>query len=391
MDASLHRSSFTATAASSSRCPEEVSASLEKKLRHCSPAFVLFFASPRYDIPARAAAIDSRFPDAITAGCSTMGEIGPAGLTQGAVSALAVGSPCRAAAVLISRLTDFRFEEGGMLLAELGKQLGRSTSELAPGRHVLVTLTDGMSGLEEILVASLGHHLPAVPLVGGSAGDDFQLRETLVALNGETSSCGAVVVLLEPSVAFMPFHLHHYVPTAGRLVVTSAEPRKRLVRRLNGLPAPVALARLLGIHKSELMANTPEVLGDGDLQLGFRVGDEYYIRSVMTVEEDCLRMGGALEEGAILTVMKAGDLVAETRAGVLRALDDLQAEPAAMLLFNCGGRLWEARAKGVLEEFERAMCPVDCAGFTTYGEQFGALQVNHTLTGLVLGKADGDG
>jgi len=391
VDASLHSSSFTATAASSSRCPEEVSGSLERKLRPCSPALVLFFASPRYDFPALAAAIDGRFPDAITAGCSTMGEIGPAGLTQGAISALAVGSPCRAAAVIIPRLTDFRFEAGGSLLDDLARQLGRKTAELAPGRHILLTLTDGMSGLEEILVASLGHHLPAIPLVGGSAGDDFRLRETLVVLNGQVSSSGAVVLLLEPSTPFLPFHLHHYVPTAGRLVVTSAEPRKRLVRRLNGLPAPEVLAGLLDIPKRELVANAPEVLGDGNLQLGFPVGDDYYIRSVMTVEEDCLRMGGALEEGAILTVMKAGDLVAETRRGVLRALQELQAEPVGMLLFNCGGRLWEARAKGVLDEFERAMCPVDCAGFTTYGEQFGALQVNHTLTGLVLGEADGEG
>jgi hypothetical protein len=104
----------------------------------------------------------------------------------------------------------------------------------------------------------------------------------------------------------------------------------------------------------------------------------------MNIDGSALLMGGAVEAGTILQWMRAGDLIAQTRNGVERALAMLQ-RPAGMLLFNCGGRMWEAVAQDRVPELAAAMQTGRAAGFTTYGEQFGPLQVNHTLTGLVLG------
>ncbi len=47
--------------------------------------------------------------------------------------------------------------------------------------------------------------------------------------------------------------------------------------------------------------------------------------------------------------------------------------------------MWEANTLNVVDELAQAMSPIPAAGFTTYGEQFGPLQVNHTLTGLIFG------
>ena len=82
-------------------------------------------------------------------------------------------------------------------------------------------------------------------------------------------------------------------------------------------------------------------------------------------------------------------MVEETARGVRDALAVIPGEPAALLLFSCGGRLLQARAQGVTEPFCRAMCQIPTAGFTTYGEQYGPMQVNHTLTGAVIGWPDG--
>ena len=60
-----------------------------------------------------------------------------------------------------------------------------------------------------------------------------------------------------------------------------------------------------------------------------------------------------------------------------------------MLAFSCGGRFFEARDRGVLQELDAAIQPLACVGFTTYGEQFGPMQVNHTLTALMLGRPHG--
>ena len=363
----------------------ELAASLERSLSPCAPNLVLFFAHPRHDFAALASSIQRRFPDAISAGCTTMGEIGPEGLTQGAVVGIGLGPPCRAAAVMVPELCAFRFEDGARLASELRAQLGLERGGLVPGRHVLVTLTDGLSGMEEILVASLGASLSMVPLVGGSAADAERFQRTHVSLGGQARVGAAVVLLLEPSVPFHAFQLHHYRPTSGRVVVTRAEPKRRLVMRLNGRPAAHVLAELYGIGLDELRRGGLAELSRHGLQFGFHVGDSYYMRSVMTLQGDDLLLGGAVEEGAILTVMRAGDIVQATLDGVLAAEGALGSAAAVMLAFSCGGRLLEAHTKGVVDQFQAATCRLPCAGFTTYGEQFGPMQVNHTLTALMLG------
>jgi hypothetical protein len=79
--------------------------------------------------------------------------------------------------------------------------------------------------------------------------------------------------------------------------------------------------------------------------------------------------------------------VAVTSSGIAEALSHLS-KPAGMLLFNCGGRMWEATSGSIVDDLAGAMRPIPAAGFTTYGEQYGTLQVNHTLTGLAFGHRD---
>ncbi len=380
--------SFFAIGGHDDGAPGEIAAALERRLSPCEPGAVLYFSHPRHDFGAVAAEIQERFPDALTVGCTTMGEIGPSGLTQGAVVGLALGSPCRAAAVCIPSLCRFRFEDGARLVGELSDQLGLEQGGISASRHVLVTLTDGLSGMEEILVASIGACLPTVPLVGGSAGDGTRFEQTLVAMGGQAHQGAAVVMLLEPAVPFHAFQLHHYRPSAGRVVVTRAEPKRRLVSGLNGRPAAVVLAELFGISVEQLRSGGALETARHGIQFAFHVGGTHYMRSVMTVQDHALLLGGAVEEGSILTVMEAGDIVEATRDGVGAAVKSLAGEPAVMLAFNCGGRLLEAKDRGVLQAFSEATCPHPCVGFTTYGEQFGSMQVNHTLTALLLGWPD---
>jgi hypothetical protein len=158
------------------------------------------------------------------------------------------------------------------------------------------------------------------------------------------------------------------------------------VRRLDGFPATRVLAELLQITESALHADPRAVVERMAPVFGFRAAGTLHLRSVMNIEASALLMGGAVETGTILQRMRAGDLIAHTRSGVCNALAALP-QPAGMLLFNCGGRMWEAIAQDRVAELSAAMQTNMAAGFTTYGEQFGPLQVNHTLTGLVLGRA----
>ena len=366
--------------------PAAVVRALEARLGASAPSLLLYFVSSRADFAGIARAIAERYPGVPSAGCTTCGEVGPAGCTTQGVSLAALRPPARAAVALIEDLSSLRFEQGAEVLARLAAQLELRSFQLHPARHALLTFTDGLSGAEEVLIASLSEHAPGIPLVGGSAGDDFRFVRTFTGAQGKVASNAAAVVLLEPNAPFHPFHLHHYHAHGRDTVVTDAEPGRRIVRRLDGFPATRVLADLLALSESALHADPRAVVERLAPVFGFHAAGTLHLRSVMNIDGSALLMGGAVETGTILQQMRAGDLVAQTRAGVSRALA-LLPQPAGMLLFNCGGRIWEATTQGRIGELAAAMQTDIAAGFTTYGEQFGPLQVNHTLTGLVLGRA----
>jgi len=359
---------------------------LVERLDAPGASVVLAFASSYHDVPYLARRLAQEWPGALTAGCTTMGEVGPMGLTKGGISIVALHPPCRASGILLEHLADFQFEEGRRVVRTLSGALGEDSTTPSPEKHVFVTLTDGLSGMEEILVAALGVYAPGIPLVGGSAGDDFRFQQTWGWFNGEARPGSGVVILLEPNVPFHTFHVHHYMPTDIRVVVTDADPARRTVRELDGWPAAQVMSQILSVPEEVFRDDPAGVAGDRSVTLGFAVTDHFYLRSVMTMQGNALLMGGAVEEGAILRVMQGGDLVERTAAGVREALDSLDGVPDGMLLFNCGGRMFEAEAHGAVQALYQAMCPLPAVGFVTYGEQFGAMQVNHTLTGLVLGR-----
>ncbi|MCB9758924.1 MAG: FIST C-terminal domain-containing protein [Alphaproteobacteria bacterium] len=327
--------------------------------------------------------VAARWPDSLCVGCTTMGEIGPLGLTQGGISALALPPPARAAAVFADSRVGFA--DGERLAEALAGALGHIPAALDPERHVLVTLTDGLSGAEERLVAALGLVLPRVQLIGGSAGDDFRMQRTWVHLNGEARPGAAVVTLLEPGLPMSAFAVHHYQPGERRVVVTAAEPSRRRVLELDGWPAREVMAELLEVPVETLAAH-PELPAERELAFAYAIGDDLFLRSVMHVDGDALVMGGAVEEGVVLRVVHGGDLVEATRAGVQEALARLPGAPGGMLLFSCGGRLRAAQRKKQVEALYEAMAQAPMAGFSTYGEQFGPLQINQTLTGLAIGR-----
>ncbi len=347
------------------------------------PSVLLFFASSRLDFDALADALAARYPRCTVAGCTTAGEIGALGCASQSVSVLALGAPARAHAVVLESQRSLTFERAAAVAANFDR-LVQHEAPTHPAERVILTLTDGLSGSEEHLLAALGAGLPGIPIVGGSAGDDFNFERTRVALNGQVSSGAALVILLEAARPVVTFAEHHYRPEGEPAVVTAADPSTRRVLRVDGRPAREWFLDRLDLDPTMSVEALRAHLEAHPVGFGIRAGDRYYMRGVMSVKEDALLMGGALERGAIIHPMRAGDLIASTRDG-LEAARARVAAPGATLLFNCGGRIWEARAHGLMDELSDALRGERVAGFTTYGEQFGPLVVNHTLTGLVFG------
>ena len=355
-------------------------------LEPVSPKVVLVFHSPRHDPAEMARAAGEAFPDACTAGCTSAGEIGPNAFQRGGMSAIALGGGARGAVSLVPARLDRAPDAAPRLVAGLAAGLGRNPLALSPDRQVFVTLTDGLVGGGEDLLARLGEAAPGMPIVGGSAGDDDRLEQTFVWADGVAASAHAVVLLLEPGAPFTTFALHHFRPTSTRVVVTRASPSLHRVHELDGFPAVQRFASLVGVSAADLDRGALLTL-ELRKQLGFLVGEDLYMRGLLSVDGDDLILGGAVEEGMVLRLAEAGDLVGATRQGVTKAIARLPGRLAAALHFNCVGRLIQCR-EGDLPALHHAASAAPMAGFSTLGEQFGPLQVNYTLAGLLLGEAD---
>jgi hypothetical protein len=352
-----------------------------------SPGLVLYFASSEIDFPTLARELACTFPESLVVGCTTCGEIGPAGCTIGRVSAFALGPQALARAVVFDRMAELKFDHAIAELDALIRAIGKTPDDVRARaeRYVFVSLTDGLSGTEELLLAAIAHASLGVELVGGSAADDFRFTGTAVAVGERVCPGGAALLLVEPHLPFWPFHLHHFVREGSPMVVTEAEPTRRRVSRIDGYPAVSVLARVAGFDEAELRADPAGTLATRPAVFGFMAGPTIFMRSVMNVSEDGLLLGGPLEEGTVIYRMRPGDLIDETRRGIATAMAALE-RPESLLLFNCGGRIWEASSQGRTSELAQAMLPIRGAGFTTYGEQFRAVHLNHTLTGLVFGR-----
>jgi len=375
-----------ATAASRSPDPTQVAAELSTALGECQAVFV--FHAIDYNAQALAEAIRDAFPRACTMGCSSYGEIGPRGMTQGGVSAFGIRAGVRCAARVLS--PEHTFNQGAAVIEDMAQELGTTTAGLSLERHLMVMLADGRSLSEERTVAALAFAAPAIHLVGGSASNNELVGTggeedfTRVFLNGQVHDGAHLVVLLELEIPFQVLHVHHFLPTERRVVITRADPARRRVVELDGWPAGQVIEELYELPPES--AKDRARFTSNPIQLAYIVDDALFIRSVLWEEGEELVMAGAVDEGAVLRKVRGEALVERTRAGIARALEAFPGEPSGMLLFNCVNRLMEATRQSEVDALFDAMAQTPVAGFHTYGEQLDRLHINNTLTGVIFGE-----
>lgn len=338
---------------------------------------VLLFASATHAPDAVAAAIARHLRGMPVIGCTTAGEIGLSGYLDDAI--VAIGLPrshFRAALLGVPDLN--RFQDA----LAVGDVL-RQRSSLANATPTWATefaflLSDGLSMKEDQLVSHLGPALGTTPLFGGSAADGVRFGRTFVYSDGAFRSNTAVLALIRTACRVKVFRFDHLIPTEQRLVVTEADPARRLVRELNAEPAARAYARALGKDPDQLspflFAAHPVVV---------RLGGKHHVCSIQRVEENGdLRFFTAIDEGLVLTLARGQDIAAHLET----ALDELSPgeRPDAIIACECVLRRLEIEETQVKAPMSAILRRHRVAGFHSYGEQFNMLHVNQTFTGAAI-------
>ncbi len=341
-------------------------------------ALVVLFVASSADVQAVVDAAAQAWPDQDVIGCTTAGEIAPgAGYLEDHI--LALGFPSKHFAC---RLLTFDDLSEVNTLATI-RQTVQARTQLVEhgasfGNEFAFLLVDGLSRREDALASALSAGLGNVPMFGGSAGDGTRFDRSLVFARGKVRENAAVLALLRTNCALKVFSLNHFSPTQRRMVVTAAEPSQRLVQEINAEPAARELARILGKSPEQVdtftFAENPMVV---------RFGDTHHVRAIKRVTaEGYLEFFSAIDVGLVLTVAEGAPIVDHLKEefGALCT----PRKPDAVLAFDCILRRIEAGQNQLIGRLGAVLQEYGVAGFSTYGEQFGGMHVNQTMTGVAL-------
>ncbi|HVV83172.1 MAG TPA: FIST N-terminal domain-containing protein [Kofleriaceae bacterium] len=363
------------------RDPEQLARALADELRPRAGELVLVFVDSALDPDLVAPALARALAPAEVIGCTSSGEIaGP--VTTGTAAALALGPPAlRFGYELAASLSSGPLRAGRDAVARAIAQLGLDADRLDPRRHVVLTLHDGFATSAEAFCLGTAGTAPAIGFVGGVASHELgsPIRPAVFA-GGKAHRDAGVVVVLDSELPFEVISSEHMAPTPLRTVVTAADATGRLIHELDGYPAAARWRELvasLGVEQPITSATAAR------FPFATYIGDRSYVRSIVDVGPVSLRVAAAVDEGSVLRIMQAGDLVASTRA----ALDGVRARlgpPAAVIAFSCVARHTEADDRGARRALDDLYASVPVVGFHSFGEQIGPLLVNHTLCALVL-------
>lgn len=340
---------------------------------------VIFFCSSEYNLDTLGRELAKAF-DCPLIGCTTAGEISTLGYQEGGIVGASLSSKeLKIHRHILSPLSDFPLSEVAKMAASIQEDL-LLTKGYKQDRMFGLILIDGLSMLEEEIMASLYACFEGISIIGGSAGDDLKFEKTYIYDNGQFISDAAVFSVFETTLPFFTFKTQHFLPTDKKIVITGADPKRRIITEINGIPAASEYARVLGIEPEQL---NPEVFSENPLLL--KIGGEWYVRAIQKNNRDnSLSMFSAIEEGLVLTIGKGHDIISNFMDQTLIFEKEVP-QNRFIILCDCILRRLELKSRGITGEMDKLLGGCSAIGFSTYGEQFNSIHVNQTLTGVVIG------
>lgn len=362
---------FAATSAQNPNAVSDIGAMLGDALAH-----VFLFVSPTADIHSVVAQAQAAIDAPSIVACTTAGEIA-SGYTENQI--VAVGLPKSHFASSTVLVPDLKTVDKTELIGEMIRCRNSISADNPQIKNEFAFLiVDGMSLLEDQLMSMINTGLGPVPMFGGSAGDGTRFKETFVALNGSVYSNAAVLTFVKTSCGVQTFSLDHLSASTEKMVVTKADPQNRIVHEINAEPAAREYARILGKDPNQLstftFAANPVVV---------RAGGRHHVRAIQRVNENGdLVFFSAIDEGLVLTLADAEDMGEhlERELGTLSGAGGLD----SLLICDCILRRLEAAQTQKTHILSQIMADHHAIGFNTYGEQFGSMHVNQTMTGVAL-------
>jgi hypothetical protein len=354
-----------------------------------SPALVVVFTTPRYDLPALLGGIRS-----VTGAALLIGATGSGQIVHGQHMGFGAG-----VGVLALSAGPYRFGVASAShirgdLDRAGQAIAReSRAEAGPSPHAAVLLlADCLLGdLQQLVQGVYRITGPRIPTVGGAAGDELKFVRTFVFHNDKVVEEGAVALWIASE---QPLHVvtqHGWEPIGVPMLITRAEGTE--IVEIGGRPAAVAYEEQLGLRPGQLRADK---FWDTSLYHPFGLlqpdGSTVIRVARAKTEQGTLRIQGCVPpSGSAVQVMSGTadtllDIVGEVTSTALNK----HPEAGALLVFSCAARamIFGDRTFEEPQRLQEAAGNVTTFGFYCCGEFARTVGVlgthNATLTALAL-------
>jgi hypothetical protein len=359
---------------------QEIIAQLNLKNNH--PDFAICYASSKFPLDALAKELHEKLPQTKIVGCTTAGEFTDQGHSNDSIVFMGFSHPeIQWEVLMIDNISQAKEVEVKKLAQTflMNKFNIPDIKTLNPDEFFSMVWIDGLSLSEERIAEYLSDGLEGIQMVGGSAGDDLNFKETKVFFNDRVKSNSAVVAIVKTSLPFHIFKHQHFQKTSRHYVITKADVNKRVVYKLNGFPAAQVYAAALGVERKDL---TTDLAFLNPVQVPSNGTD--YVRSVQTInEDDSLNFYCAIQEGMVINIGTHSPMVETFKEDILK-----QEVPSgeALIAFNCILRALEAKQKNCEQDLIDNISTIapHHIGFDTYGEMLQGMHINQTIVGIVL-------
>ena len=352
---------------------EEVFLQASQPLNGHSPSFMMLFASPTtYSQEELVKILKSKSPQSVLIGCSTSGEITPAGSTDNSVALMAIYSDA------------IRFVPGiGHDIKKDPRQAGRDMATDIQKRSggekpkTALMLPDGLAGNgADIVRGVLDVFGEDFCLAGGAAGDDFLFQKTFEYIDDQVVSGSAVGVGLYGNFSFGIGVRHGWMSIGTSRTATKS--KSNILYELDGKPAIEMYEDQFGKDKKVISQKEPLARLAITYPLGIAIPgkDEYLIRDPITVDEQgAITCAAEIPEGSQVYIMIGSreEAIEAAEDASRKAIEQVKGkEIKAIFLFNCIARkkLLMAKKQEEIDRIRAVFGPqIPLIGFYTYGEQ----------------------
>lgn len=340
--------------------------------------FAVVFMSSEHDYESVVEVVRTETDDAELLGASTAGEFTEEGPETGSVAVALVASDDMK---LHTSLGTNLSENPERTVKKAVRKFPEDSDEY-PYR-MGIHLHDGLLGQGEELVLYAYQQYP-MDYAGGSAGDDLNLEETVVAVNDTVVSDAVALGMIASKKPFGQAVDHGHEPISEGFQVTKAE--GSVVHELDGQPAyevwKDAVRDIVredhGYEIDDLTAEDQEFsMALTRFEMGIKTGPEQFkVRwpGLTTTEDGSLTFATKIPEGTKLYVMDSDpeEQIETARSVCSQALNTSRqrdSNPVGALVFDCFcqaailGDDFHKSIEAMSEELE-----IPLAGFETYGE-----------------------